>query len=156
MGTEPSGRSVEDRGTDPAGALVLPVVDLLQRLEHVLVAALGVLEDLLLRGRVVHALEGLLDVEGAYHGPGLPPSTAGDARIPSGSARRDDRRAAGRPRPAQGRRRPRPGRRHAGGGRRGHRAAAERRGPGRPTAGPGGPDPPGPARAGAAERAVRC
>src|SRR5918997_2335943 len=109
MGTEPTGRSVEDRGTDPAGSLVLPVVDLLQRVQHLLVAALGVLEDLLLAGRVVHALEGLLDVDGAHHEPGLPPTAASDARIPSGSARRDDRRAARRPGPPQGRRRSRPG-----------------------------------------------
>src|SRR3712207_1368794 len=102
MGTEPSGRSVEDRGTDPAGPLVLAVVDLVQRVEDLLVAALGVLQDLLLRGRVVHALEGLLDVDGAHHEPGLPPSAAADARIPSGSARRDDRRVAGRPGPPQG------------------------------------------------------
>src|SRR3954454_4743654 len=102
MGTEPSGRSIEDRGTDSAGTLVLPVVDLLQRVEHLFVPALRVLEDLLLRRRVVHALEGLLNVDGAHHGPGLPPSAAGDARIPSGSACRDDRRAAGRPLPAQG------------------------------------------------------
>src|SRR4028118_693750 len=72
MGTEPTGRSVEDRGTDPAGALVLAVVDLLGGVDDLLVAALGVLEDLLLAGRVVHALEGLLDVDGAHHDPGLP------------------------------------------------------------------------------------
>src|SRR3712207_4214710 len=88
MGTEPSGRSVEDRGTDPAGTLVLPVVDLLQRVEHVLVAALGVLEDLLLGRRVVHALEGLLDVDGAHHGTRLPAPTQVDARIPSRGWRR--------------------------------------------------------------------
>src|SRR4028118_2285233 len=72
MGTEPTGRSVEDRGTDPAGALVLAVVDLLEGVDDLLVATLGVLEDLLLAGRVVHALEGLLDVDGAHHDPGLP------------------------------------------------------------------------------------
>src|SRR5918998_3014207 len=83
MGTEPTGRSVEDRGTDPAGSLVLAVVDLPERVEDLLVTALGVLEDLLLAGRVVHALEGLLDVDGAHHAPRLPPPTCVDARIPS-------------------------------------------------------------------------
>src|SRR3712207_9213162 len=85
MGTEPTGRSAEDRGAHPAGSLVLAVVDLLQRLEHLLVPALllGVLDDLLLAGRVGHPGEGLLDVDGAHHAGRPTPAVGGDARIPS-------------------------------------------------------------------------
>src|SRR3954471_6864831 len=75
--TWPSGGPlVEDGGAHPAGALVLPVLDVLQRLDDVVAAAvlLGVLDDLLLRGRVVHAAEGLLDVDGAHHAAGRTPA----------------------------------------------------------------------------------
>src|SRR3954447_5242867 len=132
MGTEPSGRSVEDRGTDPAGTLVLAVVDLLQRVEDLLVAAvlLRVLDDVVLARGVVHPGEGLLDVDGTHHADGLPRPPPGDARIRSGSGRRHPRRAPGRPGPAEGggcagARRREPG---GGGGRLG--AAAQGRRPG--------------------------
>src|SRR3954452_2846524 len=76
--TWPSGAGplVEDGGAHPARALVLPVLDVLQRLDDVVAAAvlLGVLDDLLLRGRVVHAAEGLLDVDGAHHAAGRTPA----------------------------------------------------------------------------------
>src|SRR4051812_43542441 len=110
MDTEPSGRSVEDGRTDPARALVLAVVDLLQGLEDVGIGAvlLGVTDDLLFARRVVHAPESLLDVDRTRHGVGLPALRGGDARIRSGSGRRHPRRAARRPDPAEGRRCPGP------------------------------------------------
>src|SRR4051794_4017936 len=110
MDTEPTGASVEDGRTDPARAFVLAVVDLLQGLEDLVVGPvlLGLLDDLLLVGRVVQAGQCLLDVDGAGHGAALPTPSRGDARIRSGSGCRDTRRAARRPDPAEGRRCPRP------------------------------------------------
>src|SRR5919202_2630076 len=86
MGTEPSGRSAEDRRTDPARPLVLAVLDLLQGVDDLLVAAvlLRVPDDVVPARGVVHAREGLLDVDGADHADGLPRSPAGDARMRSG------------------------------------------------------------------------
>src|SRR3954463_13646861 len=87
MDTEPSGRSAEDRGTDPAGPLVLAVVDPLQGVDDLLVPAvlLGVLHDVVLARGVVHPGERLLDVDGADHADGLPRALPRDARIRSGS-----------------------------------------------------------------------
>src|SRR5947209_19302668 len=108
MGTEPSRGSVEDRGTDPAGPLVLAVVDRPERVEDLLVRAvrLGVLDDLVLARRVVHAAEGLLDVNGAGHARHLP-GRAGRMRgyrrsRGRRSTGRADRRPAGRPHTAEG------------------------------------------------------
>src|SRR3954470_2397926 len=90
MRPEPSGRrgqvrppvvpatgrgSVEDRLAHPTRALVLAVLDPLQGLQDVVVGPvlLRVLDDVLLLRRVVHAAEGLLDVDGAHHaGAGTP------------------------------------------------------------------------------------
>src|SRR3954454_2056946 len=63
--------SVEDCGADAARPVVLKVIDALQRLDDVVAAAvvLCVLDDVLLLRRVVHAPEGLLDVDRAHHVP---------------------------------------------------------------------------------------
>src|SRR3954468_15647827 len=77
--------SVEDRLADAAGPVVLAVVDALQRLDHLVRAAvvLRVLDDVLLARGVVDAAEGLLDVDRAHHDPGLP--RGGGADSPTGA-----------------------------------------------------------------------
>src|SRR3954463_10913615 len=157
MGTEPSRGSVEDGRTDPARALVLAVLDLLEGVEHFLVGAvlLGVLDDLLLVRGVVHATEGLLDVDRAHHAVALPALRPVDAPLRSGSGCSDDRGAARGPRPAQGGGGAGAGRGDDRGGRPGGRPAAQGRRPGRPAVGPGRAGAPRRARTGPAHRALR-
>src|SRR3954451_8601131 len=157
MGTEPSRGSVEDGRTDPARAFVLAVLDLLEGVEHFLVGAvlLGVLGDLLLVRGVVHAAEGLLDVDRAHHAVALPALRPVDAPLRSGSGCSDDRGAARGPRPAQGGGGAGAGRGYDRGGRPGGRPAAQGRRPGRPAVGPGRAGAPRRARAGPAYRALR-
>src|SRR4051812_47802111 len=72
----------EDGLAHAAGPVVRAVVDALESLDDVVPAAvlLCVLDDLLLRRRVVHAAEGLLDVDRAHHAPGLPREGCDDSR----------------------------------------------------------------------------
>src|SRR3954468_14612140 len=79
------GPLLEDRLADAAGPVVLAVVDALEGLDDVVPAAvfLCVLDDVLLRRRVVHAPEGLLDVDRAHHERGLP--CGGDGDSPTGA-----------------------------------------------------------------------
>src|SRR3954453_12316241 len=85
MGPEPSGPSLEDGLAHAAGPVVLAVIDALQGLDDLVEAAvaLRVLDDVLLRRRVVHATEGLLHVDRAHHAPALP--RGGGADSPTGA-----------------------------------------------------------------------